>query len=203
MYLVQVQSLRKQAFCIPGQNSGMPASNPKRNRNEKGPGTRRLVTVLLLVFSLVLPAAADKASSAYKKGRDAEARQNWQQAYELYKQAYDLKPKELRYRTAYERSKFQAAASYVHQGQVLREGGNLEQALALFQKAVDVDPASFIAQQEARRTRDMIEKHATQPSAPTPPLSQLGRMAAEAAGPVELKPVSTAPISTLKINNED
>ena len=69
---------------------------------------RRIATAVLLVLTLALPAAADKAKSFYEKGRDAEARQHWEQAYEFFKQAYDLKPKELRYRTAFERSRFEA-----------------------------------------------------------------------------------------------
>ena len=69
---------------------------------------RRLLVVLAILLSLTLPAAADKAKSLYNKGRDAEARQNWEQAYEFYKQAYDLNPKDLRYRTSYLRSRTQS-----------------------------------------------------------------------------------------------
>ena len=82
---------------------------------------QRLGLVILLALAVAMPAIADKAKSLYEKGRDAEARQNYEAAYELYKQAYDLKPKELQYRTAYERTKFLAAASHVHRGQLLRD----------------------------------------------------------------------------------
>ena len=69
------------------------------------------------------PPAADKAKDFYDKGQDAEARQNYETAFDLYKQAYDLKPKDLRYRAAYERREFLAGASHVHRGQLLRDGG--------------------------------------------------------------------------------
>ena len=61
----------------------------------------RPAAIILLVVAISLSAAAS-ANSLFKKGKDAEARQNYEQAYEYYKQAYDLKPKDLAYRAAYE-----------------------------------------------------------------------------------------------------
>jgi len=161
-----------------------------------GVKVRRTLVVLLLVLSIALPAAADKAGSLWNKGRDAEARQNWEQAYEYYKQAYGLKPKDLKYRASYTRAKFQAAAAYVHRGQILRDNGNLQEALAEFEKAAKIDPSLFIANQEVRRTKEMIEK-ATAPKSelPTQPGGELARLAAEAKGPAELKPISNVPIN--------
>src|SRR5882724_8703466 len=67
-----------------------------------------------LLFALVLPAsAADSAKSLYQKGQLAEARQAYEEAYEAYKSAYDKKPADLRYRSAFERMRFQAAAAHV------------------------------------------------------------------------------------------
>jgi general secretion pathway protein D len=163
---------------------------------------KRLAPVLLLVLALALPAAADKAKSAYDKGRDAEARQNWEQAYEFYKQAYDLKPKDLRYRAAFTRSRFEAASVHVHRGQILRDNGNLEQALAEFQRAAEIDPSLDIADQEIQRTREMIQKAGTAPPKPgPPPASELGRIASEARGPAELKPIENKPI-TLRMTED-
>ncbi len=80
---------------------------------------RRLkpAATLLLVLLVILPTiAADKTKKLYEKGQDAEARQDYVAAYEFYKQAYDLKPKDLRYRSSYERMRFQASASLVRSG---------------------------------------------------------------------------------------
>src|SRR5271168_1782559 len=97
-------------------------------------GMRRLMRpalLLLLVAAVTLTGiAADKAKDLYAKGQDAEARQNPEAAYDFYKQAYDLKPKDLRYRASFERSRFEAAASIVHNGQKLRDDGKLDEALA-------------------------------------------------------------------------
>jgi general secretion pathway protein D len=162
---------------------------------------RRFLTVLSLLLAITLPAAADKAKSIYKKGVDAEARQNWEQAYEFYKQAYDLKPKELRYRTAYLRSRTQAATSMVHRGILLRDNGNLQEAVAAFQRAAEIDPALDIAQTELRRTRLMIEKSQPPPPSSVPQPTELGEQALHALGPAELKPIENTPI-TLRMTED-
>jgi general secretion pathway protein D len=121
----------------------------------------------LLLSLLILPAVAESAKSLYNKGRIAEARQNYEQAYDLYKQAYDQKPQDASYRSAYERLRFLAAASHVHRGQLLREAGRLEEALAEFQKGAEIDPSSAIAKQEIQVTNQMIQ----QAKAPPPQCS--------------------------------
>src|SRR5271170_3123223 len=118
----------------------------------------RPAAIALLVLAVILSAvAADKAKSFYTKGKDAEARQNYEQAYDFYKQAYDLKPTDLSYRSAFERLRFLAGASKVHRGQLLRESGRLEEALAEFKAAAEIDSSSFIAVQEIKRTQALID----------------------------------------------
>ncbi len=159
----------------------------------------RPATGLLLLGLFALPAlAADSAGSAFKKGRDAEARQKYEEAYQFYKQAYDAKPKDLRYRAAFERTRFQAGASHVHHAQMLRDSGKLAEALAEFQLAAEIDPASFIAQQEIRRTQKMMDAAAggTPPQAAVnPSAGQLRKRLDEASGPLDLAPISTAPFT--------
>jgi general secretion pathway protein D len=163
---------------------------------------RTAAAVALLTFLAALPAAADKAKSLFNQGKDAEARQNYEAAYDLYKQAYDLKPKDLGYRAAYERLRFLAAASMVHKGQLLRDAGKLDEALVEFKKAAETDPSSFIAQQEIRRTQKMIdEASGAQPQTQKRPPGPLDRMLQAAGGPVELAPISNVPI-TLKLTED-
>src|SRR5579863_4352829 len=165
---------------------------------------RRLMpaAVALLVLVAILPALpGDKAKSIYEKGQDAEAREHFEDAYNFYKQAYDLKPKDLRYKSSFERLRFKAAATIVHEGQKLREDGKLQEALADFQKAALIDPSLFIAQQELKRTLQMInEKDNPPPQAAGPPGS-LRRKISEAGGPVELAPISVVPI-TVKLTED-
>jgi len=155
----------------------------------------RSAQLLLLVVVATLPAFADKAKDLYAKGQDAEARQQYEAAYEFFKQAYDLKPKDLRYRSAFERNRFQAAAAVVHRGQKLREDGKLQEAVAEFQKALTIDPSLFIAKQELLRTQKMINDQTNlQPQAAGPPTA-LEKKIHEALGPVELAPISSIPIT--------
>src|SRR5271154_2403837 len=169
---------------------------------------RRLIGPALFVLLLIclrFPVDAktvDSATAAYNKGQDAEARQNYEQAFDYFKQAYNLKPKDLRYRTAYERTRFLAGAAHVHHGQVLRENGKLDEALVEFQKAVETDPSSFIAIQELKHTEQMIKEiQNPQPQAVSPGTTALRKRLESAQGPVELAPISNVPI-TLKVTEK-
>jgi general secretion pathway protein D len=159
---------------------------------------KRPALLLLLVAAVTLPAIADKAKDLFNKGQDAEARQQYETAYGFFKQAYDLKPKDLRYRAAFERIRFEAAASIVHNGQKLRDDGKLDEAVAEFQKALAIDPSLFIAKQELNRTQKVINDQRNPPpqAAGIPP--GLERRVHEAAGPVELAAISNVPV-TLKM----
>ena len=158
--------------------------------------------VALLVLVAILPAIpADKAKTIYEKGQDAEARENFEEAYNLFKQAYDLKPKDLRYKASFERLRFKAAASIVHHGQGLRDQGKLQEALADFEKAVLIDPSLFVAQQEMKRTLQMINEANNPPPQAAGPPGSLERKIKEAVGPVELAPISVVPI-TVKLTED-
>jgi general secretion pathway protein D len=155
----------------------------------------------LLVLLAILPAIADKAKTIYEKAQDAEARQNYVAAYDLYKQAYDLKPTDLRYRTSFERMRSRVAQEIVHHGQVLRDDGKLQEAVAEFQKALGIDPSLFMAQQELKRTLQMINEANNPPPQAAGPPSSLERKIKEAGGPVELAPISNVPI-TVKLTED-
>ncbi len=161
-----------------------------------------IALVALCVQFPVLARSVDSARVLWDKGADAEARQNYEQAFDYYKQAYNLRPKDLKYRASYERSKFYAAASHVHRGQILRDNGKLDQALIEFQKGLDIDPSSFIAQQELKRTEQMIKDAANPgPQALGPSVTPLRRRLESAQGPVELAAISNVPI-TLKVTEK-
>jgi general secretion pathway protein D len=161
----------------------------------------RVLAMLLMVAVLPAVASTDKAAKAlYEKGKAAEARNDYIEAYNDYHQAWQLKPTELRYRTAAEFVRFLAAASYVHQGEIQMNGGKLQEALTDFEQAIAIDPSSFIAQQLANKVRQMLLKGQNPPPPPTPQ-SALTRRMEEATGPVELAPIAQTPI-TLKLSED-
>jgi general secretion pathway protein D len=161
----------------------------------------RPALLLSLVAAFTLPGLADKAKDLYAKGQDAEARQNYEAAYGFFKQAYDLKPKDLRYRTAFERIRFEAAAQIVHRGQKLRDDGKLDDAVAEFQKALSIDPSLFMAKQELNRTLQMLNDQKNPPPQAVGPPSGLEHKLQNAQGPVELAPISNVPI-TVKLTDK-
>jgi general secretion pathway protein D len=155
--------------------------------------------VLLITLAVTLPASGESARSLYSKGQKAETRQNYEEAYTYFKQAYDEHPEMTEYRSAFERTKFLAASAHVHRGQILRDQGRLDEAMKEFQLAAMIDSSSSIAQQEIKRTQRLIDK-AQQPAAPISrsPNEGLSESAQSIAGPVQLAPISQTPL-TLKL----
>jgi general secretion pathway protein D len=166
-----------------------------------------IILAITLVCSVAL-AAAESAKSLYNKGVNAEARQDYESAYAYYKQAYDLRPTDLKYRVSFERTRFLAAASKVHRGQKLREEGKLLEALVLFQQAASIDPSNDLAAQEMRRTQQMVQKQAPggQATPPSPPKGDddaLRKRLEAARSPVMLSDISNAPLSALEMLQTD
>jgi general secretion pathway protein D len=89
----------------------------------------------------------------------------------------------------------------VHRGQKLREEGKLDEAIAEFQKALTVDPSLFIAKQELLRTQKMINDQRNPPPQAAGPPNSLLQKIHDAAGPVELGPISNIPI-TVKLTDK-
>jgi len=142
------------------------------------------------------PLYSDQANSAYKNGRLAESEERYDAAYEAYQQAYSLKPKDPRYIAAYLRLRVHTAAGHVQSGRLFREKSKLQEALFEFQRAVEIDSSNFVAQQELRRTADILRKTQELGAAPAvKPESKLSKMARAAEGPVELEPAMNTPIT--------
>ena len=166
-----------------------------------------MITAIMLMCSVAL-ASAESAKSLYKKGVNAEARQDYESAYAYYKQAYDERPTDLRYRVSFERTRFLAAASKVHRGQKLREEGKLVEALVLFEQAASIDPSNDLAAQEVRRTQQMVQKQAPggQATPPSPPKGDddaLRKRLESARSPVALTEIPNAPLSALEMLQTD
>ncbi|PYY15938.1 MAG: type II and III secretion system protein, partial [Acidobacteria bacterium] len=160
--------------------------------------SNRSALILLVCVLGVSTSVAESAKSLYHKGQVAEAKQDYLEAYAAYKAAYDEKATDLRYRSAFERLKFQAAAVHVKRGQQLRQSGDLQKALQEFQTAAQIDPSSFIAQQEIARTQAQISGAAGggNTTQQEPKREDILRQRIEQAQ----GPVSLAPINDLSIN---
>ena len=137
---------------------------------------------------------AQSASSWSKRGADAEVREDWDAAFEAYRQAHLLKPADLRYKTHFERARFSAATAHVDRGRVLRQSGDIHGALTEFERALAIDGGNQAAQQEISVTERLLNETPTSsldlPATVGPPaeLSTLSE-------PQKLKPVSTDPLT--------
>ena len=157
---------------------------------------------ILLLVLLAMPAHAEKGQSSYKRGRDLEASQNYEAAYDAYQQAYDADPRNTRYRAAVTRIRFLAAASKVHRATLLQQAGKLEQALTLFEEAGTIDPSSPIAAQQVVNTRNMIQQaHGNRAQNSSESQPGLSPDIFDAQGPVKLRVSSELPI-TLKMSED-
>jgi general secretion pathway protein D len=141
-----------------------------------------------------LAARGQSASSWSKRGADAEVREDWDAAFEAYRQAHLLKPKDLRYKTHFERARFSAAAAHVDRGRVLRQSGDPHGALNEFARALAIDGSNQSAQQEVEVTERLLSDSPGSkldlpaPVGPSPEIASLSE-------PLKLKPVSTAPLT--------
>ncbi len=151
-----------------------------------------------MVICLAVAGNADDASSAYKRGCRAEAHNKYDEAFEAYDKAHTLKPKDAKYFTAFTRMRFFAATEHVRKGQMLRDGSKLQEAIVEFQRAAEIDPTNFAAKGEAHRIEEILRKQQEQQRAGEESARKelpLEKLAKEAAGPVELQPLSNTLIS--------
>ena len=158
----------------------------------------KLLLFVILAGTVAVPAVAESAESDYKAGDKAERKNNYDAAFQAYKKAHDLKPSDTKYMSAYLRMRFYAAAEHIRKGQSLRDAGSLEEAMAEFRLAAEIDTSSFEAQGQIRRTADLIarlaqekenaKKNNGQPSA-------FDKEVSSAAGPVALDIKWDTPIS--------
>jgi general secretion pathway protein D len=156
----------------------------------------------MCVFSLailVLTGCA-KGNQEYNEGKKSEATNDYDSAVVHYDRALKADPLNTEYKLKLTRVRFEAGQYHVEQGRKLLEMGNLQLALAEFQKALMIDPASPIAQQEIQNTMNAIAAKGTAEKAPAPaaPGEEQPKVM---AGPPQLRPLSRAPVN-LKMTND-
>jgi len=95
-----------------------------------------------------MQAHGQSASSWDKKGQAAEAREDFDAAFEAFRQAHLKKPSDLRYKTRYERLRFEASNMHVDRGRTLRGSGDVSGAVNEFARALQIDPGNQAAAQE-------------------------------------------------------
>ena len=165
-----------------------------------------LLSCFVVAWLWVAPLHAQGAGSSYRAGVKAEKKGNFDQAYEAFKMAHEKKPSDSQYMAAFLRVRGYASAQHIQAGLSLRDVYKLEEALAEFRRAAEIDGSNFAAQQEVRRTADLIQKREIQQSQPPQVKAQmtsLERAAGNAAGPMRLELNPSAPLTLHMIATTD
>jgi general secretion pathway protein D len=152
------------------------------------------ISVLLCVASHRAEARKqDSAKTLYDSGQLAEAKDDVIAAYEDYAQAFKKDPKDLRYKTAWQRTRFPAAAAHVSRGEKLRQQGDNSGALTEFVHALDIDPSNEVAQQDIQEIRKKLSIPFPDKETSVSPDEQSEVSAM--GGPLLLKPISNEPLT--------
>ena len=157
-------------------------------------------SIFLCIGFGLLAAGCPKGNADFNQGRKAETLQDFDAALGFYQKALKADPYNANYKIKLNQIRFEAGQAHVKQGVALRKKGDLQGAAGEFQRAQAMDPSSPVAEQELRKTVELIaEKNretdaAAEPPADSgqPPLAML---------PPEIKPLSRAPIN-VKMSND-
>jgi general secretion pathway protein D len=148
---------RRFAYMLPRATAATWKSQNKMRVIKRLAATLPLLALLSAMLQ-PLPARTRKGDRLLAQGKLVESRKDWDAALELYEQALSEDPTDAAYQLSVARARFQAATTHINQGFKARQEGNLTQALLQFQKAFQIDPSLSMAQQEVRRTQQMIER---------------------------------------------
>jgi general secretion pathway protein D len=111
----------------------------------------------LLTVAAVAVVLSGCAPSAFKLGKKAELRQDYDQAVVEYTKAVRKDPKSSNARQGLERAKLRAASDHFYKGRRLAGLGKLEEALIEFQVASELNPASHEIETAVTDTRNQLK----------------------------------------------
>jgi len=149
-------------------------------------------------LAVLLSLSCGGGSSAFRAGRKAELRKDFDTALINYQKALNDDPANAQYQLYEKLARKEAAFFHIKQGRSLLQQGRTEDAAGEFQKAVSIDPTSETAAQElsklqatqaqAHREREQALKQALKAQEPQPSPTQ-----------IQLKPFPTEPIAHLRL----
>ena len=171
-----------------------------------------MVVLSVTLGATVLEARTRKGDKLLLQSRTAELRKEWDKALTLAEGALSEDPADIAYQLATTRLRFYASQYHIDQGKKLRNDGKLDEALAEFQKAYGINPASSMAEEEISRTKGMIEREKSKPAGEQKPEERTmtpaqmeGRRKEKKFASMqqlpELRPLNPVPIN-LKMNNQ-
>ena len=161
---------------------------------------RRWCQVAICITFGVFLAGCPKGNQDYKSGMHAEDLKDFDAAVDYYLKANNADPHNANFKIKLNQARFEASQQHVHQGMKLLDKSDLQGALSEFQRAQVYDPSSSVADQEVKKTLELIAERAAANQAAEEPLVENGEPVM-ASAPPEIKPLSRAPIN-LKMSND-
>jgi general secretion pathway protein D len=150
----------------------------------------------LLVAAALLLAGCPKGNDDFSAAQKANALQDYDTALVHYERALRSDPTNAEYKLRASQARYDAGMFHVHQGNKALQNGDLQLALGEFQKAQLIDPSNVAAEQQVKKTMDLMaaQNNPTTNAEPAPNEQIL-------TAPPELKPLSREPIN-LKMTND-
>src|SRR6266446_281050 len=157
-------------------------------------------SLFLCAWFGLLAAGCPKGNSDFNQGRKEETLQDYDAALGYYQKALKADPYNDNYKIKLNQTRFEAGQAHIKQGVELRKKGDLQGAAGEFQRAQAIDPSSPVAEQELRKTVELIAEKSRQTDAAAEPAADADQPPL-AILPPEIKPLSRAPI-TVKMSND-
>lgn len=161
----------------------------------------RALVVGIGVLWVLSTVACNPDSVAYREGRKAELRKDYDQAVIDYRKALQTQPENSKYLISEKLVRTKAGIFHFNQGLRLLSEGRTDEAMGEFQRAMGVDPSNEAARQQftklakaqaaAKAERDKALQQALKP--PEEPAAPLG---------IQLKPLPTEPIAHFHLSAE-
>ena len=145
-------------------------------------------------------AGCPKGKPDFNQGKKAETLQDYDAAFVFYQKAVKADPYNAGYKIKLSTVRFEASELHVKQGVALRKKGDLQGAAGEFERAQTIDPSNPVAEQELRKTVEMIAEKNHEADAAAEPPSDPNEKPLASSLP-ELKILSRAPIS-LSMDND-
>ena len=138
-------------------------------------------------------------SVAFKEGRKAEYRKDWDSALVDYEKAVQSDPANAAYVLHDRQARTEASLFHLKNGRLLVKGGRAEEASGEFQKAARIDPSNEAAAQELAR---ILTTQAEAKRAREAVIQQALKSRAETGQPptVQLQPFPTEPLAHFRIS---
>ena len=157
----------------------------------------RIALIAILAFSGLagVQLRAQSASSLFKSGQSAEAREDYDAAFDFFQKANAKNPKDLSYRAALYRVRVSASAMHLTRGRKLLQSGDEQSALAEFLHASAIDPGNEAAQQEISRIRQGNGQVAPEADTAMPEPAGEQQSINSMSAPVDLRPLSNEPLT--------